>query len=78
MEAREVNVSEAGGAGGNGLEEAVENTITRGADICYRGVVKLQNLLVGMLVMAASSKEAYVKDNEENEIKAVEDYKDPK
>lgn len=41
VEIGEVHVSEASGAGRDGLEEAIENTITRGANICYRGVVKL-------------------------------------
>ncbi len=42
MEVGEVDISEAGRAGRNGLEETIEDAVARGPDLCYRGVVELK------------------------------------
>lgn len=41
MEVGEVDYGEAGGAGRSGLEETIEDTVARGANACYGGIVEL-------------------------------------
>jgi len=45
VEVGEADIGEAGGAGRNGLEKAVEDAVARGADACYGGIVELACML---------------------------------